>query len=75
MLHLRWYWIVIIVFLAYLAQFLFFALCYVILVDLDDVCIEGLTDFMDAFFFSVQTQITIGYGTVHVLWNLSAHSR
>jgi len=74
MLHWRWYWIAIAVLFAYLLQFTLFGGVYTLLSDLKVVgendscpnrscyCMPDITTFEEAFFFSVQTQITIGYG-------------
>jgi hypothetical protein len=75
MLHWRWYWIALVVTMMYMIQFTIFAAIYYLLGSYrvintanDDCsnrqcdCMPDITTFEEAFFFSVQTQITIGYG-------------
>ena len=50
----------------YFACFAFFALFWI---WFSDVCDIGLNSYRDAFYLSVETQMTIGYGPIPALWD------
>lgn len=59
LLHMPTHRFVLLFFGTYLAHYGLFALCYLLM---SDQCVEGIEKFSHAFFFSVQTSATIGYG-------------
>nr|KAG5690623.1 hypothetical protein BaRGS_018093 [Batillaria attramentaria] len=76
LIDMKWRYVVLVLFGAYFACYLTFAILYWVLCymygqfgRLDEPgykpCIENLDSFSDAFMFSMETQSTIGFGTLH----------
>ncbi|XP_034024607.1 inward rectifier potassium channel 13 [Thalassophryne amazonica] len=77
---LRWRWVLLIFCLSFLAHWLLFACLWYLLAHLNGdlevhdhdilpqghvVCVKHITSFSAAFSFSLETQLTIGYGTMY----------
>lgn len=67
------WWLVILIFAAaYILSWLFFTCVWILAVYVDggggvnSTCVVNVTDFNSAFLLSLETQVTIGYGNVHV---------
>ncbi|CAL1542771.1 unnamed protein product [Lymnaea stagnalis] len=76
LLDLKWRWAMLILFSGFFLSYLVFSVIYFLLSythgDLDHVgdktfkpCIKNLESFWDALLFSMETQSTIGYGTIY----------
>ena len=68
----RWWQILIIVSIIYVSSWLIFALLWLIVNRVDEHCLADTSDgkfsksFAEAFLFSIETQVTIGYGEVFI---------
>jgi len=68
----RWWQILIIVSIIYVSSWLIFALLWLIVNRVDEHCLADTNDgkfsksFAEAFLFSIETQVTIGYGEVFI---------
>ena len=69
-INTRWYVIISIFILSYLISWIFFGAIWLLVAVLDEdrngTCIEGVDDFPSALLFSIETQVTIGYGNKYV---------
>ncbi|XP_072496638.1 inward rectifier potassium channel 13 [Notamacropus eugenii] len=79
LIDMQWRWMLLIFSTSFLLHWLFFAIFWYVLADLNGdlginhdtppenhtICVKYLTSFSAAFCFSVETQLTIGYGTMY----------
>ncbi|XP_027731186.1 inward rectifier potassium channel 13 [Vombatus ursinus] len=79
LIDMRWRWMLLIFSASFVLHWLVFAVFWYVLAEVNGdlginhdkppenhtICVKYLTSFTDAFCFSVETQLTIGYGTMY----------
>ena len=70
------WWLIILMFCTiYILSWFFFGVFWFVIAYADggfnNTCIGGVTDFSSAFLLSIETQVTIGYGNLHVVQGCS----
>ena len=64
-IDMKWKWVVLMFALTYMGSWLFFGLCWWLIVVLragHGKCFDNVNDFTESFMLSLETQLTIGYG-------------
>lgn len=80
LIDMNWILFLVVVVLFYLSCFALWGLCYWYLTFEHKDCIANVRNWPEAFFFSVQTGMTIGYGSMYpngcrgIIWLVTAQS-